>query len=252
MNNMKWDSNLYDRQHSFVSRYGEALIELLNPVPGEHILDLGCGTGDLAALIQKKGAIVTGMDHSADMVETARKKYPHIRFDTAAAETFQYEEKFDAVFSNATLHWITEPAKTVQRIYDVLKPGGRLVAEMGGKGNVSGIIQTFRDILHAKGYAANAAKTVWYFPALGEYAALLERYGFRVEFAALFERPTPLQGNEGMRNWLHQFGLPLLEGINENERTAIIREVESQIWSRHYSEEQWYADYVRLRIVAVK
>src|SRR5690349_1218807 len=133
---MKWNTDLYDNNHAFVSRYGEDVIALLNPQAGERILDLGCGTGDLAEIIRQKGAAVTGLDSSPEMVATAAGKYPHIRFDVTSATDFSYEEKFDAIFSNATLHWVLECQKAIACIYNNLKPnGGRFVAEFGGKGN---------------------------------------------------------------------------------------------------------------------
>lgn len=249
---MKWNSSLYDVKHDFVSKYGEDLVALLAPKAGERILDVGCGTGDLAALIAEGGADVTGLDSSTEMVEAARKKYPQLRFDIASADDFSYTEPFDAVFSNATLHWVLRYKEAVQCIYEALKPGGRLVAEFGGKGNVSSIVDALKTALVQNGYAATAAKEVWYFPSLSEYAWLLEQKGFRVVFAAHFDRPTLLKDDEGIRNWLRMFGWSYLQELDEESLKSVLTDAETMVRPGNLREGKWYADYVRLRIVAIK
>ncbi len=136
-----WDANFYENQHNFVWQYGEDLLQLLNPQPGEVILDLGCGTGQLTAKIAQSGAEVIGIDSAVTMIDKARQNYPHLRFDVADACNFVVEQPLDAVFSNAALHWIQPPETAVRCIYQALKPGGRFVAEFGGKGNISVIIE---------------------------------------------------------------------------------------------------------------
>lgn len=249
---MKWNTSLYDVKHDFVSKYGADLIELLAPQEGESILDLGCGTGDLAAAISEKGAHVRGMDSSVEMIEAAREKYPALAFDVARAEDFGYAEKFDAVFSNATLHWVLQYKDAVQCIYEALRPGGRFVAEFGGKGNVAGIIAALKKALEKNGYAPTAAKAVWYFPSLAEYTKVLEEAGFRVVFAAHFDRPTLLKDSDGARNWLRMFGWSYLEELEEESVEAVLNDVEDQIRASHLREGKWYADYVRLRVMAIK
>lgn len=249
---MKWNSNLYDVKHGFVAKYGEDVIELLAPKGGERILDLGCGTGDLAALISEKEATVIGLDNSKEMIEAARSKYPWLQFDVASADNFSYHEKFDAVFSNATLHWVLNYKKAVQCVYDSLKPNGRFVAEFGGKGNVSGIVNALKKVLAQNGYAETAAKEVWYFPSLSEYALMLEKNGFRVVFATHFDRPTLLKDDNGIRNWLRMFGWSYLQDLKTDMLEKILTQVEDAIRPTHFREGQWYADYVRLRIVATK
>lgn len=249
---MKWNANLYDQKHDFVSKYGEGVIELLDPKEEELILDLGCGTGDLAELIRKKGSAVIGLDSSVEMIETARKKYPDIQFDIQSADDFHYDQIFDAVFSNATLHWVLEAEKVVRCIYQALKPGGRLVAEFGGKGNVANIVNALKIALANNGYEERAQKPVWYFPSLAAYATLLEQNGFRVVHASHFDRPTHLKGDNGIQNWLQQFGQPYLHDVNPELMKAILNDVESEIRPTNFKEGSWYADYVRLRVVAIK
>ena len=147
ISNTKWNANLYDDKHSFVSRYGEDLVDALKPLSGERILDLGCGTGYLANLISEKGAEITGIDSSEEMISKAKREYPHIDFRVLSATDFYFDSLFDAVFSNATLHWILQKQKVINCGYDCLKPGGRFVMEMGGKGNVESITSAVRQVL---------------------------------------------------------------------------------------------------------
>lgn len=249
---MRWDSGLYDHKHDFVSKYGEDLIEILNPKPGEEILDLGCGTGDLADKISGKGAHVTGIDSSKEMIEAARQKFPSIDFEIQSAASFSFNKKFDAVFSNAALHWISEKEKVVKQVYECLKPGGRFVAELGGKGNVGKIIDALKGVLARHGFIKQSQIQTWYFPSLSEYASLLEANGFRVIFASHFDRETELKDSHGIINWLRMFGRSYLENIPDNEVSQILKEVEQQLKSSNFRNGKWFADYKRLRIVALK
>lgn len=250
---MKWNTDLYDNSHSFVSKYGADIIELLNPKAGEKILDLGCGTGDLAEVISQRGAIVTGIDSSPEMIKTAESKYPHLQFDIKSATDFSCDQKFDAIFSNATLHWVLDYQKAISCIYDNLKSeGGRFVAEFGGKGNVANIVKALKGALIKKGFVAKSEKRVWYFPSLSAYASLLEQAGFRVTFAAHFDRPTPLSDGHGLRNWLRMFGTPYLENLDNEMVEEILGDVENQLHASNFKDGNWFADYVRLRIVAYK
>jgi len=173
---IKWNAALYDERHHFVSDYGQDLVGLLQPVKGESILDAGCGTGSLAAEISSRGARVHGVDRSFEMIEKARTAYPDISFQVADLTDFDLQKTFDAVFSNATLHWILEPEAALKCIYHHLVPGGRLVLEMGGHKNVAGIIQAIKTTLEISGTGGQMADTgSWYFPTVAEYTALLEK-----------------------------------------------------------------------------
>lgn len=249
---MKWDSGLYDHKHDFVSKYGEDLVDILNPKPGEEILDIGCGTGDLAQLITDRGAHVTGIDSSKEMIETARKKYPSIDFEIQSATSFSFNKKFDAVFSNAALHWIREKEKVIKQVYKCLKPGGRFVAELGGKGNVEKIIDALKSALAAHGFIKESQVQTWYFPSLSEYASLLEANGFRVIFASHFDRETALKDSHGIANWLRMFGRSYLENISDKDVDEILKEVEQQLRPSNFRDGKWFADYKRLRIAALK
>ncbi|MEH2074720.1 MAG: methyltransferase domain-containing protein [Nostoc sp.] len=257
MNNLSipknsWDAALYQDKHAFVWQYGEDLLKFLNPQPGESILDLGCGTGQLTEKIAQAGAEVMGVDFAPEMIEKARENYPHIRFDVADARNFQVDKPLDAVFSNAVLHWVKEADRAIASIHQSLKPGGRFVAEFGGKGNVQAIATALESALEAINIPAQALNP-WYFPSIGEYASLLEQQGFDVIHAMLFARPTPLaEGEAGMANWIQMFASPFLAGLSDEQQIQVIRVVQEYLKPMLYQQGVWTADYRRIRIVAIK
>ncbi|MFL0583971.1 methyltransferase domain-containing protein [Solibacillus silvestris] len=248
----QWNASLYDRKHSFVSKYGNNLVELLNPKEGERILDLGCGTGDIANTLFEYGVEVVGVDKSENMVKLATSKYPHIPFTVRDATQLTYQNEFDAVFSNATLHWVHPPNEAVQSIYQSLKHGGRLVAEFGGKGNVKTITSEIIKQIKNAGFEYNAAQFPWYYPSIAEYSKLMEEAGFNVTFAQLYDRPTPLDGENGLRNWIDMFGSVLFDGIPEQSKDDLIDIVEMNLKEVLYYKGTWMADYKRIRVVGTK
>ncbi|WP_373528617.1 trans-aconitate 2-methyltransferase [Nostoc sp.] len=256
MNNIltsnNWDTSLYEDKHAFVWQYGEDLLKFLNPQPGESILDLGCGTGQLTEKIAQVGAEVMGVDHAPAMIEKARQNYPHIRFDVADATNFRVDKPLDAVFSNAVLHWVKEADSAIASIHQSLKPGGRFVAEFGGKGNVQAIATALESALEAIHIPAQALNP-WYFPSIGEYASRLEQQGFDVIHAILFARPTPLaEGEASMANWIQMFATSFLAGLSSEQKIQVIRVVEEHLKPTLYQQGTWIADYRRIRIVAIK
>jgi len=249
---MKWDSTLYDTKHSFVSKYGEDVVQLLNPQKGEKILDAGCGTGDLTALIAASGAMVEGIDLSEEMICQAKEKFTEISFKVASLTEYEKAEYYDAVFSNATLHWILDKEKAVEKLYENLKYGGRLVLEMGGKNNVREIIGAISKTLKKHGWAERISNRQWYFPSIGEYATLLEEQGFRVEYAIHFDRETELKTKDGIKDWLKMFGKDFFEGLDKTTMEAVLSEIQTSLFPTRFYNNKWYADYKRLRIVATK
>ncbi|WP_391559094.1 methyltransferase domain-containing protein [Robertmurraya sp.] len=245
----QWNANLYDKNHSFVSKYGNSLIELLAPLKGERILDLGCGTGDLAKRLFEQGVQVIGVDKSNNMIAQALEKYPEIPFFVQDATELLYTSEFDAVFSNATLHWVTQPKQALECIYKSLKQGGRFVAEFGGKGNVQTIIN---EISHQLGRDSHRTDFPWYYPSIGEYSSLMETVGFRVTLAQHYDRPTPLEGPNGLKNWIKMFALSFFRGLDEEKQEEIIKRIEHQLKSSLFHDNQWIADYKRIRVIAVK
>jgi len=249
----KWNASLYDNKHDFVFKYGEDLVDTLNPQAGERILDLGCGTGYLTNYIAASGAEVIGIDNSFDMITKAKKEYPAIEFRVQSATEFHFDQSFDAVFSNAVLHWVLGKEKAIDCIYSNLKRSGRLVLEMGGKGNVQSIIDALKNSLLKRKLIESATKQVWYFPSLSEYTSLLEKRGFRVTYAAHFNRETELKdNNNGIKDWIKMFGSAFLQGIDDVVVNEILDEVQDTLKPTHFRNGKWYADYKRLRVVAIK
>jgi trans-aconitate methyltransferase len=248
----KWDAGLYDEKHSFVWKMAAGLLELLEAKSGERILDVGCGTGHLTAKIATNGAQVTGVDQSAEMIQEARAAYPALRFEVMDARELTLPEKFDAVFSNATLHWIKEPGRAVESIARVLRPGGRFVAEFGGKSNIAALVAAVERAWPTVGLP-RPVPNPWYYPSLAEYASLLEKHGLEVTYGLLFDRPTPLEdGERGLRNWLEMFGATIVENLPKDQRDRLLEEVQSEARASLYRDGRWVLDYRRLRVVARK
>jgi trans-aconitate 2-methyltransferase len=252
-NDKTWNTALYDGKNAFVWKHGLGVVELLAPQPGERILDLGCGTGHLTNQIAAAGADVIGLDKSQSMIKEARRLYPDRRFEIADATDFHFDQPFDAVFSNAAIHWMKDQPAVARCIWEALRAGGRFVAEFGGKGNIRAIRTALTDAIRAAGEKMNDEPFARYYPAVGEYATLLETRGFRVTFATHFDRPTKLdEGEKGLRNWLFTFADNVVEPLPENKREEVIAEVERELKPTLFRDGSWFADYRRIRIVAIK
>jgi trans-aconitate methyltransferase len=251
--NTTWNAGLYDDKHSFVFKFGEDVVQLLAPQNGERILDVGCGTGYLTHLIAQAGARVIGIDKSASMIDRAQAVYPDLDLRVMSATDFHFDTPFDAVFSNAVLHWVLEKEAAVDCMAEALRPGGRLVLEMGGKGNVEEIVVATRKVLTRHGYYSNASTQLWYFPSISEYTTLLEKKGFRVRFAAHFDRPTELKDTEnGIKEFIKMFGNAFFVDIPEKAIDPILTEIQEAVRPTNYRNGSWYGNYKRLRIAAVK
>ncbi|WP_026562381.1 class I SAM-dependent methyltransferase [Bacillus sp. J37] len=247
-----WDANLYDKHHSFVSEYGQDLVELLNPMQDERILDVGCGTGDLMSILDRLGVSVLGVDQSEPMIVKAKEKYPQLNFEVRDVLELGFKEEFDAVFSNATLHWVKEPMVALEKMFESLKAGGRFVAEFGGAGNVELILNEFRNQCEKEGYPVTSESLPWYFPSIGEYTSLMEKVGFKVTYAVHFSRPTALDGEEGLRNWIRMFMSDFLRSLPDEVEMKVLENVENSLRSILYKNQQWEADYKRIRVMAFK
>jgi len=220
-----------------VPALGQAALELLDPQPGEHILDIGCGDGALTLKIKQAGADVVGIDNSLSMVAAAKARGLDARLMDAA--DLKFGEAFDAAFSNATLHWVLDKERAARAIWFALKPGGRFAGEMGGEGNLASLRQALDDVLVARGYGPPTYAANWY-PTVEEFVAVYERAGFRDIDARLVERPTRLE--HGVAAWVTTFRRGWLDraGVPEDERASIGEAVASRFGSDT-------ADYVRLR-----
>jgi len=241
-----WNPSAYAKDAGFVAVLGEPLIALLDPQPGERVLDLGCGDGALTEKLVARGCRVTAVDASPEQVEAARARGLDAHVGDGAALTFS--RAFDAVFSNATLHWIREPDRVIAGVARALVPGGRFVAELGGAGNVHAIRAALAAGLAQRGIDA-AAHDPWYFPSPEEYGARLEAGGFVVDRIEHFARPTPLPGD--VVAWLDVFAQSFVAALPAGERDAYVREVRSALRpALEGPDGVWTADYVRLRVVA--
>src|SRR5215471_19189684 len=243
-----WDPATYARNARFVSDLGAPVVELLAPKPGQRILDLGCGDGVLTKKLADIGCEIVAIDSSGPQIEAARKL--GLDAHVMPAEELQFQGEFDAVFSNAVLHWIKRVDLVMTGVYRSLKPGGRFVAECGGYGCVHKIRTALVQALNRRGVDGEA-RVPWYFPTPGDYATRLERSGFRVDSIALIPRPTPLPGD--IIGWLETFAQSFLEGLPSAAREEYLQEVRAALEPQlRESDGTWVADYVRLRFAATK
>ena len=241
----QWDPVGYDQNARFVSDLGEPVLQLMNPKAGEMVLDLGCGDGELTLKLIDAGCHVIAVDSSPAMVESSLAKGINAR--VMDGQHLEFEGAFDAVFSNAALHWMTQPREVIAGVKRVLKPTGRFVAEMGGQGNVVSVLAALTKVRQRRGLAP---VNPWYFPSVEEYRQLLEETGFQVPVIQLIPRPTVLPGK--LRGWLETFAGSFLstEGA---EREEMIAEVTEDLASTLCDDSgKWTVDYVRLRFVACK
>lgn len=247
MSSQTWDPDRYARNARFVAELGMPVVELLAPQPGERILDLGCGDGALTEKLVALGCDVVGVDASAEQVEAARRRGLDACIADCQALTFTQE--FDAVFSNAALHWMKRPDEVIAGVARALRPGGRFVGEFGGAGNVAAVEQAVADALARRGIDA-AAYHPWYFPTPDEYRGKLEGRGFVVRSIQLIPRPTPIPGS--MIDWLETFGESFTRALPTQLRPDFLAEVQEALRPKLCnSDGQWTVDYVRLRFAAV-
>lgn len=250
----KWDSSLYQDKHSYVWKYGEELLTLLDLQKDESILDVGCGTGELTAQIWKKTGQATGIDSSPDMIEKAKQtfpseKFPGLKFEVQSATSLKFDKHFDKVFSNAALHWVTDAEAGVKSIRQSINAGGLFVMEMGGNGNVQIILEALRWCL-AKYKIEYKVVEKFFFPSISQYTTLLEKSAFDVKEARLFNRMTKLDdGEKGLRNWIQQFASDDLSKLSNEQIEDILSAVEDRCRKHLYFDDCWHADYRRLRII---
>ena len=245
-----WNPETYARDAAFVPELAGGVLEWLAAQPGERILDLGCGDGQLTQRIAATGASVVGIDASPEMVAAARAR--GVKADRGPAEMLPYpNHTFDAVFSNAVLHWVRDQDEMLTQVRRVLRPGGRFVAEMGGHGNVAAIRVAFAAVLARHGFTSMGDRGNYY-PTAEAYSLRLERHGFTVERALLFPRPTPLN-DAGMTGWLNTFCRGVLDTLPEDLREKIVHETVALLAPALRDHDgRWIADYVRLRFIATR
>ena len=238
----RWDAADYARVGAFVAELGQAALDLLDPQPGERILDIGCGDGTLTKKIEARGARVLGIDNSPEMIEAAvAKGVDAILMDVAE---MRFQVQFDAAFSNATLHWVLEKERAASAIFEALRSGGRFAGEMGGEGNLARLREALDTELVIRGYVPPFEASNWY-ASPEEFAVVYEQAGFEHIDARLVERPTPIE--HGIEAWVTTFRRGWLDraGVPDEERPSVAAAVADRVRSN-------IADYVRLRFMMRK
>lgn len=252
---MKWDADYYKNQFGFVADYGTSLLDWINPTKLEtpSLIDLGCGDGRLSAKLQRLGYKVIGIDSSNQQIKKAKDEHPLIHFKQEDMTLFSVKQPVDVIFSNAAFHWLTkqENKKMLHHVFDALKPDGQLVFEMGGYGNNKHIHLALENAFKKRNLTYHHG---FYFPNIGEYSSLIDDVGLQTTKIELFPRPTPLNGANGLSNWIHFFvQRPFTQlNISKEIKEEIIDEVVEVLRPKLYQDDEWFADYVRLRGHAIK
>jgi 2-isopropylmalate synthase len=248
MNKQVWNADQYQEHASFVARLGSPVLQLLDPKAHERILDLGCGDGTLTAEIGKHAGEVVGIDSSQSMVTAAIQK--GLTAHVMSGEDITYNNEFDAIFSNATLHWIPDHQKVIRGVARALKENGRFIGEFGGSGNIQTLIEAMSEVA-SRSSAIQRYRNPWYFPTDKEYREALEQNGFKVDYIELIPRPTPLKS--GIQQWLKIFANHAIASMPPETEQSFLADVEKKVTSKLYSDQEgWQADYVRLRFIAQK
>lgn len=247
---MKWNSELYDSKHNFVSEYGKDLIEFIPSDINQKILDLGCGTGTLTYQLSDKCSYILGVDSSADMIELAKKNYPSVDFKVMNILSLPFNREWDIIFSNAVFHWVKDHNLLVKNIEQSLKNGGKLICEFGAKGNISIIEKNFEIALKELGFEYNSK---FNFPSEEEFKNILLSHNFDVKDIYSFDRPTVFNhGEDGLYNWAEQFFRLELDNFNDDQQKIILNRFEEISREELWNGSNWVGDYRRLRVIAEK
>ncbi|WP_433327869.1 class I SAM-dependent methyltransferase [Spirillospora sp. CA-294931] len=249
---MNWAVTTYDSPFGYVSAKGAPLVDLLDPQPGERIIDLGCGTGAFSAEIAERGAEVLGIDGSAEMIAQAAALNPGLSFAIGDAHDFTTSETFDAVASNGALHWMTaDPDAVIAQVHAALRPGGRFVGELGGAGNCAELIVAMQTAWRV--FGLGEPELPWYFPTPAEYATRLEEGGFTVRLLEHAERPTLMtEGPNGAADWVRVYMAHALADVPPELVEPLLGRIVDLAAPALRRESGWVADYVRLRFAAVR
>lgn len=248
--NIDWNAAEYHSNFSFVYKYGEELTGLFTLKKGSRVADVGCGNGVLTQKLRTMGYDAFGIDNSAEMIALAKRNAPDMHFIRADATQFTLEEPADGIFSNAVFHWIDDHDLLAQNLARNLRTGGELVCEFGGKGCAEAVHGALEDIFAERGLKY---RRTFNFKSIGEFAPVLERHGLVPTYCTLFPRPTlQAEGESGLKNWILTFLKEPFAGIEAGEREDIIAEAERRLRPALCKDGQWYIDYMRIRIKAVK
>lgn len=247
--NIEWNAGDYHKNFSFVYKYGEELLNLFTLPKGAFVADVGCGSAVLTKELKSAGYNVCGIDASPQMIELAKCNAPEIPFICADATQFRLAEPADGIFSNAVFHWIDDTEALAANLARNLRAGGELVCEFGGKGCAEAVHGALENIFRAHG--KKYART-FNFQSVGEFSPVLERHGLMPVYCTLFPRPTRQDGEEGLKNWILTFLKAPFSCVPEEEREDIIAEAEQTLRPVLYKDGEWYIDYVRIRVKAIK
>ena len=244
----QWNANEYNKNADFVSKLGLPVINLLAPKKDERILDLGCGDGTLSLEIQKKyGSQVIAVDLSPDMVAKSTKK--GVEASVMSATQLEFYNEFDAVFSNAVLHWVTDASLAIKNVKQALKADGKFIGEFGGYGNIQSLQEAMKTVFERHPEYEEFLNP-WFFPKKEEYAKLLEENGFHVHYIEIIERPTPIGD---IKEWLDIFANGIMQNVPTSKKESFKKEVENILKPKLFTQENgWVVDYVRLRFAAQK
>ena len=247
--NIEWNAGDYHKNFSFVYKYGEELLNLFTLQKGARVADVGCGNGVLTQKLRTMGYDAFGIDNSAEMIALAKRNAPDMHFIRADATQFTLEEPADGIFSNAVFHWIDDHDLLAQNLARNLRTGGELVCEFGGKGCAEAVHGALEDIFAERGLKY---RRTFNFKSIGEFAPVLERHSLVPVYCTLFPRPTRQQGEDGLKNWIFTFLKEPFSAVPEGEREQIIAEAERDLRPMLYKDGEWYIDYVRIRVKAIK
>ena len=243
----EWNAEKYTEHASFVAQHGLPVVDLLKPRAAEKILDLGCGDGALTLKLKELGVEVHGVDASPGMVAAAIAR--GISAEVMAGEQLKFNSQFDAVFSNAALHWMKNPEAVIAGVNKALVPGGRFVGELGGQGNIQALVSAMEAVFRNHPEFGSFVNP-WYFPSPSEYTSVLESGGFKVSTMELIPRPTHLE--TGVKEWLKLFATGITAALSDKQRALCFDEIEELVRPALLSDKGWVADYVRLRFSAIK